>query len=775
MITTYTGQALNRVDGRAKVTGGAKYAAEYNVPNLAYGVIISSAIAKGKIISIDARAALTLDGVLQVFTHENIPKLPRLDKYYTDEIAPPGSPFRPLYDNKIKFSAQPIALVVANTFELARYAASLVRVEYEREEHLTDLAANRSRARKPKERDGMAPPPARGDVKKAFASAEVRVDSEYSVPTEHHNPMELFGTTVVHDENGTLLVYDKTQGVKNVHGYLCNIFGCYENQIRVISSYVGGAFGSGLRPQYQVFLAVLAARELKRSVRVSMTRQQMFSFGHRPATIQRVALGASTDGKLEALIHEAIAETSQFEDYSETDTTWSAMLYKCPNASFSHKVVPLNVYTPADMRAPGAAWGVHALECAMDELAVKLKMDPIELRLKNYAERDQIEDKPFSSKQLRECYRLGAEKFGWSRRNLEPRSMRDKHSLVGWGMAGGVWEAMQQSAAARAVLTADGRLTVCSATADIGTGTYTIMTQLAAEMLGLPLENVTFKLGDSALPKAPVEGGSFTAATVGSAVKAVCDKLCQLLFEAARKLPDSPFKNIGFSEVVFSNGRIQPRRAEHPPRETARGISITELMRHAKLGTLETEASAKPDPKRDKHSCYAHSAIFAEVKVDEDFGTISVERVVSTVAAGRILNPKTARSQIMGGIVWGIGMALEEESILDHNFGRFMNHNLADYHIPVNADIHDITVLFVDEQDSVVNPIGVKGVGELGVVGVAAAIANAVHHATGKRIRTLPITLDKLLASEFHRPVQTSRPDHIAQPLRQETHHVPRL
>jgi xanthine dehydrogenase YagR molybdenum-binding subunit len=744
MITTYTGQPLNRVDGRAKVTGAAKYAADYNAPNLAYGVIVSSAIAKGRIITIDTSAPLSLDGVLQVFTHENIPKLPRLDKYYTDEIAPPGSPFRPLYDNKIKFSAQPIALVVANTFELARYAASLVRVEYEREEHVTDLEANRSRGRKPKEREGMAPPAARGDVKKAFAQPAVRVDSEYSVPTEHHNPMELFGTTVVHDENGTLTVYDKTQGVKNVHAYLCNIFGCSEEQIRVVSPYVGGAFGSGLRPQYQVFLAVLAARELKRSVRVSMTRQQMFSFGHRPATIQRVALGASTEGKLEALIHEATAETSTFEDYSETVTTWSGMLYQCENATFSHKVVPLNVYTPADMRAPGAAWGVYALECAMDELAVKLQTDPIELRLKNYAERDPSEDKPFSSKQLRECYRLGAEKFGWARRNPEPRSRREKHSLVGWGMAGGVWEAMQQSAAARAVLTADGRLTVSCATADIGTGTYTIMTQLAAEILGLPLENVTFKLGDSALPQAPVEGGSFTAATVGSAVKGVCDKLRKALFEAARKLPDSAFDNADLSEVLFSNGRIQPIRTEHLPRQTARGISITELMRDAKLGTLEAEASAKPDPKRKKHSCYSHSAVFAEVKVDEEFGTASVTRVVSAVAAGRILNPKTARSQIMGGIVWGIGMALEEESILDHNFGRFMNHNFADYHIAVNADVRDISVLFVEEQDSIVNPIGVKGVGELGVVGVAAAIANAVFHATGKRIRGLPITLDKV-------------------------------
>jgi xanthine dehydrogenase YagR molybdenum-binding subunit len=737
MITTYTGQPLNRVDGRAKVTGGAKYAAEYNVPNLAYGVVVSSAIAKGRILSIDASAALSLDGVLQVFTHENTPKLACRDRDYSDEVAPPGSPFRPLHDDKIIFSAQPIALVVADSFELARYAASLVRVEYKREDHATDLRANRALARTPKERDGMAPPAARGDAKKAFAHSDVRVDVEYVVPAEHHNPMEMFASTVLRDEDDTLTVYDKTQGVKNVHAYLCNVFGLAEYEVRVISSYVGGAFGSGLRPQYQVFLAFLAARELKRSVRVSLTRQQMFSFGHRPATIQRVALGASHEGKLEALIHEAIAETSQFEDYSETVTTWSGMLYQCPNATFTHKVVPLNVYTPCDMRAPGASWGVYALECALDELAVQLKKDPVVLRLENYADHDQIEDKPFSSKQLRECYRQASEKFGWQRRNPEPRSMREKNTLIGWGMAGGVWEAMQESASAKAMLTSDGRLTVSAATADIGTGTYTIMTQLAADLLGLPVENVTFKLGDSALPEAPVEGGSFTASTVGSAVKAVCDQLSKSVFDVARKLPNSPFKDADFSQVLFANGQIQL------PRETA--ITLTELMREAKLPLLEAEAKAEPDSNRRKHSCYAHSAVFAEVRIDEDFGTITVLRIVSAVAAGRILNPKTARSQIMGGIVWGIGMALEEESILDHNFGRFMNHNLADYHIPVNADIHDITVLFVDEHDSIVNPIGAKGVGELGLVGVAAAIANAVYHATGKRIRTLPITLDKLI------------------------------
>jgi xanthine dehydrogenase YagR molybdenum-binding subunit len=408
--------------------------------------------------------------------------------------------------------------------------------------------------------------------------------------------------------------------------------------------------------------------------------------------------------------------------------------------------VGLDLCTPIDMRAPGAVWGLYALESAMDELAVKVGIDPIELRLKNYAERDQNENKPFSSKELRECYRQGAEKFGWSRRDPKPRSMRDGHKLIGWGMAGGVWEAMQETASARAILTSDGRLTVSSATADIGTGTYTIMTQIAADLLGLPIEAVTFNLGDSSLPKAPVEGGSFTASTVGSAVKAVCDKLRKKLLQIAQTMNHSALKNVRLADVRFSDGEIQSIN------HSSRGVSIVDVMRHGKLGVIEAEAKAEPDAKREKYSSHAHTAIFVEVKIDEDFGTITIPRMVTAVAGGRILNPKTARSQILGGMVWGIGTALEEESVIDQNFGRFMNHNLAEYHLPVNADVHDLEVIFVDEEDKFVNPLGAKGLGEIGVVGVAAAIANAVFHATGKRIRELPITLDKIFNHHPTRP-----------------------
>jgi len=701
MSTRHVGQSVNRVDGRAKVTGDAQYAAEHHARGLVYGHVVSSAIAKGSITSIDAGAALALPGVLRVFTHENVRGMPWFDRSYADEIAPVGSPFRPLYDDRILFSGQPVALVVADTYELARHAAALIRIQYARKAPQTDLERQRHSAYRPEYR--TPPPDPRGDAARAFAAAAVKVDAEYRVPAEHHNPMELFGATVIRHDDGTLTVYDKTQGVLNVHAYLCRVFGYRDDELRVESPFVGGAFGLGLRPQYHVFMAVLAARELKRSVRVSLTRQQMFTFGHRPATWQRVKLGSARDGTLQAIVHEAVAETSQFEDFNEAVVNWSGILYRCDAVAFDHKLAQLDVYTPIDMRAPGASWGVYALESAMDELAGALRMDPLELRLKNYAERDPSEDKPFSSKELRECYRQGAERFGWARRSPTPRSMRDGSALVGWGMATGIWEAMQEEATAKAVLSADGTLTVSSATADIGTGTYTIMTQIAADALGLPLEKVTFQLGDSTLPAAPVEGGSFTASSVGCAVKAACDKVRERL-----------------RELGGGEGGAAGRQ------------------------TISETATVAPSKELEKYSLYTHSAVFAEVKVDEELGTVKVTRVVSAVAGGRVLNPKTARSQILGAIVFGIGMALQEDSVMDHAIGRFMTHNLADYHFPVHADVHDIDVIFVDEHDPLINPLGVKGLGEIGIVGVAAAIANAVYHATGKRIRDLPITLDKL-------------------------------
>jgi xanthine dehydrogenase YagR molybdenum-binding subunit len=733
-MAPYVGTATSRVDGRAKVTGAAKYAGEFNLPGLAYGAVVTSTIAKGRIARIDTSEALRVAGVLDVLTHQNRPRMPKAASAYKDDVAPEkGTPFRPLYDDKIMFSRQPVALVVAEEWETARFAASLVRVDYETEEPVTDLHEQRGKAFVVDN-----PDKGRGNADKAFAAATVRTEAEYFIPIEHHNPMELFASTVHWHGDGRISVYDKTQGVQNVQRYLCSVFGMKPDEVRVLSPFMGGGFGSALRPGYHLVLAVLAARTLQRSVRLVLTRAQTYALGYRPATIERLALGAQPDGTLEAVIHEAIAVTSQYEDFSRNDTAWSGNLYQSPHAKYEHRLARLDLPTPCDMRAPGATTGVFALECAMDELAVALKCDPLELRRKCYSERDQNSDAPYTSKQLRECYRQGAEAFGWSRRNAAPRSMRDGSELVGWGMATGVWEALQMEAAARIVLTANGHADVACAASDIGTGTYTIMAQVAADALGLPIENVTVQLGNSTLPQAPVEGGSFMAASASHAVVKTAAAIRSELLRAAKKLPGSPLAAARSEDIVLVDGRIvNARNGGH-------GVSIADAMRHGGLDRIERETT-HTFAESNKHARNTHSAVFAEVKIDEELGVIHVTRVVSAVAAGRILNPKTAKSQIMGAVVGGIGMALHEETLLDPAFGRMMNADLAEYHVPANADVHDIEVIFVDEPDEIINPLGVKGVGEIGIVGVAAAIANGIYHATGKRVRDLPITLDKLL------------------------------
>jgi len=740
-MAPYIGTSTSRVDGVAKVTGAAKYAAEFNVLGLAYGSVVTSTIAKGRIVRIDPSAALRVNGVLDVLTHENRPPMAGNDEAYKDETAPAGSPFRPLYDSRIMFNGQPIALVVAETSEIARFAASLVRVEYEKDAHITDVYRRREAATPVKPPTNpiealFTPPKTRGRPEQALAAAAVRHAAEYYVPIEHHNPMEPYAATVIYEANGKLTVYDKTQGVQNVQRYLCGVLGMKPEDVRVMSPFMGGGFGSGLRPQFEVVLAVLAALALQRSVRVVLTRPQMYGLGYRPAMIQRIELGASADGTLDAITHDAITVTSQYEDFFRQETGWSGLLYKSANAKYEHKLARLDLPTSCDMRCPSAATGVYALESAMDELAVALKLDPLELRLRCYSDRDQHGDRPFSSKALRECYRQGAEAFGWDKRNPEPRSMRDAGDLVGWGMATGVWEALQWSITVRIVLSANGHAEVACATSDIGTGTYTIMAQVAADMLGLPLENISIKLGDSSLPQSPVEGGSWIAASVSNAIATTADAIRDELLRLAKQMPSSPLANVTPDEVALADGKLVSKR------DASRSVSIADAMRHSGVDRIEQEKTTNPtdDPARAHNT---HAAIFAEVKVDDQLGVIRVTRVVSAVAAGRILNTKTASSQILGSVVWGIGMALHEETLIDHKVGRIMNANIAEYHVPVNADIHDIKVIFVDEPDDS-NPLGIKGLGEIGIVGVAAAIANAVYHATGKRVRDLPITLDKL-------------------------------
>ena len=739
------GKPVNRVEGPAKVSGAAKYAAEFSVNGpLWYGYIVSSPIAKGKITRIHANEVLAIPGIKQVYSHENVPSLAWFDRSYKDDIAPGGSPFRPLHEPEIMFSQQPVALVVAETFELARYGASVLKVEYDVDDFNTNLEVAAPKAfEAPLGKNGFKKPPKpKGDIDEAYAEAPHKIAGKYTHETQHHNPMEMFGTTVEWLGDGKKMkIYDKTQGAPNVQQYLAKIFGLSKEEARVISKFTGGAFGAGLRPQHQVFLAVMAALELEHSVRVVMTRSQMFSMGHRPHTIQDIRLATDDQGHLQAMEHKALGETSQFEQETEVVVNWSGIMYNVPNTKFDYKLARIDVDTPADMRAPGAATGNFAMEGAIDEMAYAAGVDPLDFRLLNYTYEDPTENKPFSSKRLDDCYHEGAARFGWDQRTPEPRSMRDERGLlVGWGMAGGCWDASMQKAGAKASLSADGILTVNSATNDQGAGTYVIMTQMAAQTLGLPMEQVRFNLGDTEFPEAPVQGGSLTANSVGAAVKNACQELGKKLLKQAQKMDDSPLDGVDFEDVQFVDGHLRANE------DISRSVAIKDIVAASGEARIDAEGKAMPNPiHMAKYSMHSHNAAFVEVKVDEDLGTVHVTRVVDAVAAGRIINPKTARSQVLGGVVWGISMALMEETYTDHTLGRYVNHNLAEYHIPVNADIHKIDVIFVEEEDDLASPIGVKGVGEIGMLSVAAAVCNAVYHATGKRVRDLPVTIDKLL------------------------------
>ncbi|HZG52888.1 MAG TPA: xanthine dehydrogenase family protein molybdopterin-binding subunit [Pyrinomonadaceae bacterium] len=735
----YIGKEMSRVDGVAKVTGRAKYTAEFQVPNLAYGFIVLGTVAKGVIRAIDTREAERAAGVVRVFTHLNAPKLgPKA----STEYAPPRNTreqdksFRALQSDRIYFNAQPVALVVAETYEQARYAARLVKVTYDAERHATDTEVLRGSARAPTQGQPSKP---RGNPEEAMRNAPVKVEAEYRIPIEHHNPMEPHAAIAAW-QGDKLTIFDKTQDVYGVRGHLAASFNVPEANVQVISPYVGGAFGASLRPNYYPALTALAARELKRPVKVVYTRTQMFTgHGYRPYTIQKIALGADRSGKLASMIHHAVHNSSTIEDFNDNTTGFTRQVYACPNLSASTMITATDLPTPTWMRAPGAVSGMFALECAMDELAYALKVDPLELRLINYAEVDPESGRPFSSKALRECYRLGAEKFGWKKRKMEPRSMRDGRLLVGWGTATGVWGAFQRPASAKITFRLDGTAHVTSATSDIGPGTYTVMTMIAAEYLGTTPEQVKFELGDTKFPRAPSQGGSQTTSSVGSAVHGAALAVAAKLLALANQAADSPLKGTTVSDVEMLDGRLRLKR------DPARFVGVAEVMRRNNLAEVTETYESRPSPERQKYATMAHGAQFIEVKVDTDLGQVRVTRAIEVSACGKIINPKASHSQEIGGVVWGIGMALQEATEIDHRYGRIMNPNLQHYHVPVNADIHGIETSFVEEDDKIVNPLGVKGMGELGMVGIPAAIANAVFHATGKRVRELPITPDKLL------------------------------
>jgi xanthine dehydrogenase YagR molybdenum-binding subunit len=711
MTTTWIGQSISRVDGPQKVTGGATYAAEFPVSGLVHGVIVRSTIANGRIAGIDSAAAERVPGAVAVLTHESATHL-AYRRHAGDVDPDAGERLRVLQDDRISHQGQPVALVIAATLEQATHAATLVRVSYAPGAAVTDITRAKSGPpgdEETGEDEGSRSQTRRGDPKGALADSEVRIDETYVIPRENHNPIEMHATIAEWDGD-RLTLWDKTQWVHNTAAEIAAVFGIPAKNVRVISPFVGGAFGSALRAWPHVTLAALGARVTRRPVKVMLSRREMYyGVGYRPHTVQRVALGATRDGRLAAILHDGWQETSTYEEYTEALLNATRFLHSCRNVRTRHRLAPLNTHTPTYMRAPGEGSGIFALECAMDELAVALGLDPVELRLRNEPQHDEFRKLPFSSRSTRECYRAAAERFGWSRRDARVRSMRDGRRLIGWGMASATYPMNYVRASARARLLPDGTAEVASAASDMGPGTWTSMTQVAAETLGLPIERVKFILGDTLLPRAPVHGGSLTMASVGSAVRAACRKA----------------RNGALARSEASDLMDAMRRLAEP---------------------VEATASVKPGDAEERFSMHAFGAVFVEVAVDPDLGETRVRRIVGAYGAGRIVNPKLARSQCIGGMIGGIGMALMEHAVVDPRNGRVVNANFAEYAVPVHADSPQVMdVIFVEEEDPHVNPLGVKGVGEIALVGVAPAIANAIFHATGRRVRGLPITPDKLL------------------------------
>ncbi len=737
------GQAIDRQDGRLKVLGQAKYAAEFAMPGLAHAVLVQSTIAAGSIDGFDLAEALGMPGVLAILTPENAPKL-------REEGVARQTVLRPLLqDSDILFNGQHVAVVIADRLQNARAAGSAVRVRYLQSEAVTQMDEALHDAYEPKAfANGRARADSRkGDPEAAMSQAAARTQGTYVTPIEHHNPMEPHAT-IARWDGDRLTVWTATQGISGAQHTLAALFGLDPQNVTVICPFVGGGFGCKGNTWPPATLAAMAARHVGRPVKLELTRQQMFtSNGYRPRTIQRVQLAADAEGRLLAIQHDGLTQMSMPElgEFAEPVALASRMLYAAPNIATSHRLVGVNQGLPTYMRAPGEASGMFALECAMDELAAELRMDPMELRLRNYADVDPSEDKPFASKGLRECYRQGAAAFGWQRRILEPVSMRDGRTLIGWGMATSTYPTNRMAASALVRLLPDGTAVVQSGTQDIGTGTYTTMAQLAAAELGLPVDRVRAELGDSRMPAAPVSGGSMTTASVLPAVQLAAQMARSRLVALARSqlggwddLPDTAFH---LRDGMLLCDAVPGDRPRDPNQ-----VSVAAVLARAGVDHIEGRGDARPAEESDKYSRHAFGAQFAEVRIDPELRTIKVSRWAGAFDCGKVVNAKTARSQLIGGIVFGMGMALFEETRIDAQTGRIVNAGIADYLVPVNADVPEIDVIFVEAEDRVTTPLGVKGIGELPMVGAAPAIANAVYHATGVRVRELPIRIDKILA-----------------------------
>jgi xanthine dehydrogenase YagR molybdenum-binding subunit len=720
-----------RVDGPLKVSGAAAYAGDVKIPNLAFGVVLCSTIVKGRITAIDTSAATAQPGVLGIITYQNCPPVHKPPK----PIPSQGQSLIPLQSPQISYYGQHVGVVIAESFEAASAAADLVKITYQPATPASQFAIAKMAKAAGGTRDM-----AWGKAAAAPNKAAVTISQQYSTPYQHHNPIEP-PTTTANWVGDTLTLYDGTQWLAGVRTLVAALLGIAPANIRVMSPFVGGSFGAKRVVWPHVYLAALAARSVNRPVRLSVTRTQMYTtLGYRPQTIQKLTLVAGRDGTLQSLSHSAATTTSEFDSFIEPASAKTGMMYACPNGSSTRTLAKVALGTPTTMRAPGESTGFFALECGMDELAYAVNVDPLKLRLLNHANADPTSKLPWSSKSLKECYAKGAAQFGWNKRKPTPASMRDGPLLIGMGMASAAYPANRSPASASVTLYADGHAVVESATHEMGGGTYTAMAIIAASTLGLDINQVQAQLGDSILPATTVSGGSRTVNSVGPAVEAAALQVIDRLVALAIADPTSPLYQAEAGQVVASGGslRLKSKPSSADP--------IAKILARHNLPSVQMSASTAPNAAASKFSQYAFGAHFAEVRVDPDLGEVRVARYVGAFAAGQIINPLTASSQLVGGIVGGIGMALLEESVVDPNIGTFITRNLADYRVPVHADIPPIEVILVPETDAVTSPLGTKGVGELGIVGAAAAIANAVFHATGKRIRDLPITPEKLLS-----------------------------
>ena len=746
MSSSPVGQPITRIDGKLKVTGKATYAVEHSVPHLAYGVAVASTIGNGRIRQISTVEAEKMPGVLAILHHGNMEKQYR-PAGSLEETSRPGESRPPFEDDVIYYYGQYVAMVVAETFEQAQDAAAHVRVEYEAKPPIVQMEKGpKSPVANKHEKGDEAYEAAnakysRGDADGAFAQAEVKLDETYTTPIETHNPMEMHGTIAVW-EGDKVTLYESSQGVVNHRNVASQVLGLPLESVDVISPFIGSGFGCKLFPWPHSWMAAAAARKVKRPVKVSVPRQLMFTaVGHRPTVQQRIRAGATREGKLVAFVNDIRQSRSEIEEYAEDCVEPTAMLYSCPNVAAVQYQVKLNTGCPTPMRGPGRTPALWGIESAMDELAEKLNLDPLEFRLRNYAEKDESSGQAWSSKHLREAYQTGAEKFGWSQRDPKVGAMRKGDEILGWGMATCTWPAHQRSAEVRVRLLADGSATAWCATQDIGTGTYTLFAEIIADKTGLPVERIEVKLGDSSLPPGPTSGGSSATTTVIPAIAKATENAIQAVLKAAVKTPGSPFEKADPKTLKMSQGRVHLQ--EKP---ASGGVPFGEILTQARLVGLDGHARTDTTPEQKNYSTHSFGAHFCEVSFDPEIVRLRVTRWLTVIDGGRMINLKTARNQIQGSVTMGIGMGLLEETVYDPRTGHPINNNFADYLVAVNADVPPIDVVFLDYPDTIMSEYGARGIGEIGLTGCASALAAATYHATGVRVRELPIRIEKLLA-----------------------------